>query len=79
MAVFDDFCNEKSVVIHLKTCRVEEFKGVLCQFYRRLRTKSDDFNKKSSYLEKELRGIAEILDNSVSGPDRDEKPPVEPP
>ena len=50
MAVFDDLCNKKGIVINLKMCGVEEFKGVLCRFYPGLRTKSGDFYKKSSYL-----------------------------
>ena len=50
MAVFDHICNEKDIAINLKTCGVEELKGVLCRFYRGLRTKSGDFYKKLSYL-----------------------------
>jgi len=50
VGVFNEFCEEKGIVIDLKTCGVLDLNRALCRFYRGLRTKNSQFYKKASYL-----------------------------
>ena len=59
ISVFNKFCSEQDINLHLAICSAKELNDALCKFYPSLRTKVGGLYRKASYLASRGRFIAE--------------------